>query len=164
MKKWWHVLLKPSTQHLTVLSIQAENNTRSTVHSSAGGYCNKSQGWVAHKHWWVIRIIPREKEISGGGPIPQVIFKRHRCPFKRRPTKSALSYLFERFLHLILMHLMGDDFVSTAMPARDSCSVYHWATGLRGLSSISIQWSLPRPMQLLPIAQHPITSFAPTLK
>lgn len=66
-------------------------------------------------------------------------------------------------LHLMLMHLMGEDFVSTAKPDNDSCSVYHWATGFRGLSSISIQWSRPSPIQLLPMAQQPITSLAPTL-
>ena len=47
-----------------------------------------------------------------------------------------------------------------------TCSVrlYHWATGLRGFSSISYQWSLPRPENCGPIPQHPITSLLPILE
>jgi len=45
-----------------------------------------------------------------------------------------------------------------------SCSGYHWATGRRGLSSISNQWSLPVPVHPAPAKTQPNSSFGPTLK
>lgn len=46
---------------------------------------------------------------------------------------------------------------------RCSCRGYHWATGLRGFSSISYQWSRPRPLYLGPRATLPISSSLPIL-
>ena len=46
---------------------------------------------------------------------------------------------------------------------RFSCSGYHCATGRRGLSNISNQWSRPRSRYCGPSAKQPISSLLPTL-
>lgn len=57
----------------------------------------------------------------------------------------------------------GCELVSGICPGTVSSKGYHWATGLRGLSSISSQWSLPIPIKLEPIAVQPISSLCPIL-
>ena len=45
-----------------------------------------------------------------------------------------------------------------------SWRLYHWATGLRGFSSISNQWSRAVPTYPGPTTKHPINSLLPTLQ
>lgn len=58
----------------------------------------------------------------------------------------------------------GSSCTAPGTAGADSIRVYHCATGLRGLSSISCQWSRPAPMKHGPMPQQPISSLCPILR
>jgi len=83
----------------------------------------------------------------------------------RHMTSQCLSMYIAAYLPLRQLRLTGSgwELVSGIWPGTVSNKGYHWATGLRGLSSISSQWSRPIPIKLEPIAVHPINSLWPIL-
>lgn len=99
---------------------------------------------------------------------------RHHHKKKKLLAQATSSHLpdvgptqmFSTQLHVELKQLSGVGSVRVGETTRLSGTLsirgYHWATGRRGHSNISSQWSRPGPITWEPITATPSSSLAPT--